>query len=791
VLLVPDATHEPTEPASEVLNVEEDLLEEDDEETVPEMFKGPLREDPWGRWPAGKEPVRQVEVYALRADDGGNPLIRSATVEIEPGVLPPTRFNRDSDDIWSLQFRGRWNAVWRGSELTELSLDCFSKEWDEVIRVPFDATDPIDLLAAYNASNPGFWGLYLKAEDNPTRNARDELDGHTVSARDPRLALRIASRYPGVCLHTLYFEYEFMRPTEATGEDALEIQQSFTRAAESVASEPAPGLKLAMDQTKPLEGIAAISGRDAEPPPIPFVEPVAATLDAYTAIGTGTYEWVPDATIVRVPAKLVAGLAAHVTFPDAISAIRRVDPDRLPIWLDFTDDAGEPQRRSHRGGLQQPLYGALVQHESDPDQGGPFHAVVPVGRTVGLLDEPMPLCALAIGPDESWRFPIPEKAISLITAHRGGVAVRHADTRDTSTGIEPEIKPAEVSREVAGYVAHTTEWVLARVGAVLSAIEDGLLHLKRLPQGARSFELVPVQREVEKRQRSNLDARKLVARLREVGSLRRVAEMEGAEIVAVRETFDKAGVDPDQVRRDEVLQRYRRSPSIEAVVGDLHLFRNDVERFLREAGVDLGDTPVPHDITDPKILEAIAAYKEEGTLEGAGARLGVSGETIRRRLSQAGLSTDQIATQLRRQVVAESVEAWERAGRNLAGAARELDLDPRTVKAHLTEAGVAVSTTSSEHERIAETRQLHEIVGSARAVAALMGLSTSTVRRHLSDGDNGHPRGRPRISDEALDQAELAYREHGSIRAAARATGISPGGFSYRLRQAHERKETP
>jgi hypothetical protein len=787
---MPDVTHKQAEQADAALDEENDLLEEDDEEEVPEMFKGPLREDPWGRWPAGEEPLKQVEVYALRADDGGNPFIRSATVEIEPGVLPPTRFNRENDDIWNLQFRGRWNAVWRGSELTELSLDCFSKEWDEVIRVPFDPADPVDLLAAYNASYPGFWGLYLKAEDNPTRNARDELDGHTVSSRDPRLAVQIASRYPGVCLHTFYFEYEFTRPTEATGKDAQEIQRSFTKAAESVTGEPAPGLKLAMAQTKPLEGIAAISGRDAEPPPIPFIESVAATLDAYTAIGTGTYEWVPDATIVRVPAQLVAGLAAHVTFPDAISAIRRVDPDRLPIWLDFTDDEGEPQRRSHRGGLRQPLYGALVQHESDPDQGGPFHAVAPVGRTVGLIDEPMPLCALAIGPDESWRFPIPEKAISLITAHRGGVAVRHADTSDTSTGIEPEITPAEVSREVAGYIAHTTEWVLARVGAVLSAIEDGLLHLKRLPQGERSFELVPVQRDVKKRQPTNLDVRRMVTRLRELGSLRRVAEAEGAEIVAVREALDRAGVDPDQVRRDEVLQRYRRSPSIEAVVGELHLFRDDVERFLREAGIDVVDTPVPHDVTDPKLLEAIAAYKEEGTLEGAGARLGVSGETIRRRLSQAGLSADQIATELRRQSVAASVEAWEKAGRNLAGAARELGLDPRTVKSHLIEAGVSDSGASNERERVAEARQLHEIVGSARAVGALMGLSTSTIRRHLSEGENGQPRGRPRISDEALDHAEIAYREHGSIRAAARATGVSPGGFSYRLRQARKRKET-
>lgn len=224
-------------------------------------------------------------------------------------------------------------------------------------------------------------------------------------------------------------------------------------------------------------------------------------------------------------------------------------------------------------------------------------------------------------------------------------------------------------------------------------------------------------------------------------------------------------------------------------MGELHLFRDEVERFLREAGIDLVDTPVPHDVTDPKVLEAITAYKEEGTLEGAGSRLGVSGETIRRRLGQAGLSTDQIATELRRQAIAEAVEAWERAGRNLAGAARQLGVDPRTIKGRLMQGGVTIGAGSTDRERAAEARQLHEIVGSARAVGALMGLSVSTVRRHLADEDNGRPRGRRRISDEALNQAELAYQEHGSIRAAARAIGISPGGFAYRLNQARERKD--
>lgn len=752
------------------------------------MFKGPLREDPWGRWKAGDEPIRELEVHAVRANPSGDIIVPFATVVVEPGVLPATRFNPEDDDVWDLNFRGRWNAVWTGNRLTQLSLDCFSSEWDEVVRGPLDPDEPVDLLAAYFASSPGFWGLHLEAADIETRNARDEIYGHRVSVRDPRLTMQIAARYPGVCPHTAYFELEYHRPTEATGDKALEIKRSLSVAAKSVDGEPMPGLQSAMGQREPFAGVAAMIGEDAEPPFVPFVESVAATLDSYSAIGTCLYEDIPDATLVKAPLETVATLSAHVTFPDAISAIRCIDKDRLPLWLDFTADDGEPQSRLHPGGLRQPLFGVFICYADDPKDGEPFHIIVPVGRTVELDQEPMPLCALAIGPDDSWRLPTPEKSISLITAHRGGVAVKYANTRDTSYGIDPEITSAEIGREISGHIAHSTEWVLARVGAVMSAIEDGLLLLKRMPSGQRSFELIPAGREPKRRQDSSLDAPTIVKRLRELGSLRRVAEAEDSEILPIREALDRAGVDPDQVRRDEVLQRYRRSPSIEAVVGELHLFRDEVERFLREAGIDLEDT-IPHDVTDPKVLGAIAAYREEGTLEGAGARLGVSGETIRRRLKQAGLSTEQIATELRRDAVAESVSAWKSAGHNLAGAARELGLDPRTIKAHLLEAGVSVAAASSERGRAAEARQLHEIVGSARAVGALMGLSTSTVRRHLADSRSVQSRGRPTISDEALDQAEIAYREHGTIRAAARATGISPGGFSYRLRQARERKE--
>ena len=772
---------------------EEGVLEEEDgdDEPVPELFKGPVLEDPWRRWPAGQEPIREIPVRSVDGDASPNFVLRWASIEVESGILPPTRFDRESDDMWDLRFIGRWNAIWAGNRLTELSLDCFSEDWPEVVRIVFDPEDPIDLLATYNAAFPGMWGLKLVAEDNPTKNARDETYGHDVSARDPRLALRIAARYPGVCLHTDFFEFEYMNRTEIKSEKGREIKQALDKAVSASEPEPMPGLSAVVGEADPLAGVAAIIGRDAEPSPAPFIEPVAASLDSYSAIGTCALDRLPKTTLIRVPAEVIASLAVHLTFPDAISAIRRVDPDRLPIWLDFATVDGEPERRTYPAGLAQPLFGVLIDHEDDPEEGGPFHAVIPVGRNVGLREEAMALCGLAVGPDDAWRYPAEEGQITLITAHRGGVAVRHANTRHTTTGITPEITETEIGREISGYIARTTEWVLARVGAVLGAIEDGLLHLQRLPEGQRSFELARSSQTPAKKQVSKLEAAKLVARLRQLGSLRRVAEIEGAEILAVREALDKAGIDPDQVRRDEVLQRYRRTPSIEGIVGELHMFRDEVERILREAGVDLGGTPIPHDVTDPQILEAIAAYREAGTLDGAGARLGVSGETIRRRLGHAGLSPHQIKTEHRQNLVAESVEAWERADRSLAGAARELDLDPRTVKAHLAEAGVSISRASSEDERIAEAQQLHEITGSARAVGALLGVSASTVRRYLAKGDDDAPRGRPRISKEALDQAELAYREHGSIRAAARATGISPGGFAYRLRLAREREETP
>ncbi len=283
-----------------------------------------------------------------------------------------------------------------------------------------------------------------------------------------------------------------------------------------------------------------------------------------------------------------------------------------------------------------------------------------------------------------------------------------------------------------------------------------------------------------------------MSKLRELGSVRRVAEVEGTDVVSVRTTLEKTGVDPNQVRRDEVIQRFRRSGSVVAVVGELHIHRGDVERFLLEAGIDWLDTSVPHDVTDPDVLAAINAYREEGTLDGAGDRLGVSRETIRRRLAHAGLGTDDVQTESRRRATLDAVDAWRTAGHSLAGAARRLGIDPRTVKDRLRQAGVSAAAASTSKERATEARKLHEIVGSTQTVAALMGISESSVRRYLGDGNKtATPRriGRPSLTDGELDQVDLAYAEYGSIRAAARSLGMSAGGFNHRLKLARTRDQ--
>jgi DNA-binding CsgD family transcriptional regulator len=753
----------------------------------------PVVEDPWGRWPAGQEPIRELEIFHVHGSDSSTLILRSATVTVESGVLPDSRYKPDGKryDVWDLRFRGRWNAVWRGNRLVELSLDCFSKEWAEVIRLIFDPDEPVELLAAYNVSSMPMNGLTIKAEDMLTVRGDGSIMGHQVSARDLRLAIQVAARCPGVCEHTAWLESEINNPTPLTSQKALNLMAEMNEAAEAIAGESAPGARLAMDLSA-LQGIAAMHGGESEVVPFSSIEPASATFDSYTMIGAPGLGDLAKADLVRIQQDIVSAMAANVTFPDAITAIRAASSARLPLWLDFTDDDGQPQWRKHPSGSDQPLYGVLItDYEDEPDTGAlSVRVVIPVGRKAGLVKRPLPLCALAVGPDDEWRYPLLDDQIGLLSAHRGGVTVRHVRGEDWGlTGAEPEITSTEIRAEIAGYVARCTEWTLARVGAVLSALEDGVLVLERAP-GSRTYRLIRAPApKIHARANKGRDGRVLVSRLRELGSVKRIAEAEGADVTDVRLALEKLGVDPDQVRRDETIQRFRRTGSIEAVVGEMHIHRGDVERFLLEAGIDWLDTPVPHDVTDKDVLAAITAYRKEGTLEGAGNRLGVSGETIRRRLAQAGLGTSGVMTEREREAADDAVEAWKAAGHSLAGAARQLGIDPRTVKERLRQAGVSAAAASTSAARATEASQLHEIVGSPDAVAVLMGISVSSVRRYLEDGKTGSARrvGRPSLSNGELDQVELAYAEHGSIRAAARSLGMSPGGFSHRLKLARAR----
>jgi hypothetical protein len=564
------------------------------------------------------------------------------------------------------------------------------------------------------------------------------------------------------------------------------------QAAAAVRDEPALGLRATLDDNL-LRGVCAMAAGDAEPPMVPFVEVAGGTLDTYTLIGTMALDLLGDARLVRCDHALTAALSSHITFAHAIAEIRRADPDRLPLWLDFTDADGQPLTRSHGGELSQPLYGVLIAHEDDPEDDGPFHAVIPVGRSIAMGHAPVPLCGLAIGADDAWRYPLPDNKIGLITAHRGGVVVRNTEHQRDLEGVEPPLRREEIRREIAGHFARTTEWVLARVGAVLAGLREGVLAARPVPGSTRTYDLATVARPVTRRQSRALDAFEIAARLRELGSLREVAETMHADIRLVHETLATAGIDPDQVRRDEVLRRFRATGSIEAVAARYPALRGDIERFLREAGLDPSDSPIPHDVTDPDVLAAINAYRQTGTLEAAGDQLGVRGETIRRRIARAGLAVEDVDTDAARREREATVDAWSAAGQSLAGAARALGIDPRTVRERLLRAGIPEATVrAGGSDRGDEIRQLHGQLGSPRAVAAVTGLSLGHVRRQLTPPPgNGRGRGGSRVSDHALDQAELAHAEHGSIRAAARALGISPGGFAYRLKQARARHQTP
>jgi len=614
--------------------------------------------------------------------------------------------------------------------------------------------------------------------------------------------MRIAARYPGIASHIAGMQAPLLRPDEPSSDDGRELIGELRDAAQRIATEPVPGAHAVM-QEDTLKALTTVLVGETEPPPT-INDPFAASLDTYTLIATSGLPELAEADLVRADRALVGQLAAHVTFPDAVAAVRRSDPDRLPLWIDFTDDEGEPMRRRHAAGIEQPLYGALVSYGDSEEPGEPFHTVVLVGRTSGLIDEALPLCVLGIGPDDRWRFPMADNQISVLTAHSGGVTVRHVGFEWEYHGVEPPITAHELNHELSRVMQRMTEWALARVGAVLSALDDGLLLTQRCPGASATYELVraPAGPAVVRKSQP-ADAMVIARQLRELGSLHRVSEKTGIDVPEAYRALEIAGIDPDQVLRDEVLLRWRRTASIEAVVAGTHLQRDLVERYLLQAGLDPADTPIPHDVTDPDVLAAVAAYRQAGTLDAAGEHLGISGETVRRRIARAGLTTDEIETEADRRLEMEAVDAWERAGRSLAGAARELGIDPRTVKERLRRADVPLDVVQDTNgHRRQEVIALYEQVGSRQAVAALLGVSLKTVKEALtgekrsadagaSEPDSGPAEvgrgGRPRVADAELLRAVAAHVEHGSVRAAARALGMSTGGMAHRLRQARER----
>ena len=176
--------------------------DEDDEDGVNFYWRAPLRSDPWERWPVEAEPIRELDIVYIDANASTTSLVRYGVIEVEPGVIPDPRphnpHDENDEDFFDLHFVSRWNATWRGARLTELSLDLFSQQWPEVLRLVLDPGSDVELLCAYHASYAGFWGLHLCNHGTSVRNPHDEPLGHHVACRDPRLALRIAARYPGV-----------------------------------------------------------------------------------------------------------------------------------------------------------------------------------------------------------------------------------------------------------------------------------------------------------------------------------------------------------------------------------------------------------------------------------------------------------------------------------------------------------------------------------------------------------------------------------------------------------------
>lgn len=746
----------------------------------------PCRSDPWDRWPAGQEPKREVNLL-WTDEETAVPMIPSATLHVEGGILPLPRYDQATEDFSNLRMFGRWNAIWKGSILSHLSLDCFSTELPEVVSIEFDPADPDHLLAAYVGSFPGMWGIHLVADDFTAKWPRGSHAAHEVTARDPRLASQIATRYPGICPHSFFFEYEMAFPSTGDGEDFLDAVNWLDGFLGVGEGEPMPGFAELQNSRDSMSGILAIVHGEADTPDFPMFEPTCATFDTYQAIAIAGLSGFEDVTMISAQSEITDDLAANVAFPDAIDAIRSFDSDRLPLWLDFSDESGDSAWQTHAAGIDQPLYGvAIIERDDEPGE-GPFRAAIPVGRRVGGYEEAVPLCGLAIGPDDSWRFPVPEGKIGALTAHSGGVTVREIPYPEFLTPA-PEIDREMIRREIAGHMAHCTEWILARVGAILNALEAGHLVLEKKKTGKRSYDLARNQyRKQPPAEPLRGDGERLVDLLREHGSIVRVSQVLNASAIDVRQSLESDGVNPDRVLDDEIMVRYRRFGTVDAVVRGLRLHRGRVEACLRERGIAVEATPVPHDVTDPILLEAISAYDLEGTLADAGARLGVSAETVRRRMLAAGVRPDPFRTGSVRKVDGQAKETWQSEGRSIPSAAKKIGVDPRTLKRRLIRAGVSDREIMLGSDSSSQTKELLDQLGSIRAVAAITGLSQATVRRHISNANRELSPGRPQLTNKLLDQSVVAYEEHGSIRAAATALGVSPSGFAHRLRTAHAR----
>ena len=134
----------------------------------------------------------------------------------------------------------------------------------------------------------------------------------------------------------------------------------------------------------------------------------------------------------------------------------------------------------------------------------------------------------------------------------------------------------------------------------------------------------------------------------------------------------------------------------------------------------------------------------------------------------------------------QTIDAWNAAGRNLAATARALGIDPRTVRDRLIRHGIPERSIGRAHAA--------DAASCANSCSARLPAPPSPPHRRASPpvrrtlAPTARPaRGAASASPRRPRPGARAYAEHGSVRAAARALGISPGSFQYRLRRAQAR----